>query len=419
MKNNMKHYIEECSKEYITIEEMIAQCAHLAVAAVKSKLYSSRAVENSVVANPSNIYACVNCYKESDYGCRMDKDYQLRIDRLFRDIADNHLPMACYNQEHYDLILPVLMFHYIATYESNSESATKRAGLNKDKQKNNGADIKWGKTFPKKPATLVINRKERKEQSFVKAITAADKIAHDNQFASNDLIPGNVKTACEGIFSLSDQFEKVKLCAEYSRAGCFLYDLLSADKKNQTPLNTLLRLYMVSELHDILPNTRYILRGEAYIPQAADQHPLNQYVSERCDSLSPYPITRSENFKGSKCLSLTSKSKQKQFELLYNYLRENYIFQMPDILEFFLDKSILSPYIRMDEQFKEYARAITALIKAMPKLAETQKVSDAVTRMVNLFREDKLQESYEHSEYYAAMKDVEEIMSLRNNRQPQ
>ena len=410
MKHNTKKYIEECAKEYLAVEEMITQCAHLAVAAVKSKLYSSRAVVNSVEANPGNIYTYVNCYKESDYGCRMDKDYQLRIDRLFRDIADNHLPMACYNQTHYDLILPVLMFHYIVTYESNSETATKRAGLNKDKQKNKSEDIKWGKTFPDKPASLVIARKERNEASFVKAIATADKNAHDNNFGSNDLIPDNVKTACEGIFSLSDQFEKIKLCAEYSRAGCFLYDLLSADKKNQTPLDTLLRLYMVSELHDILTNTRYILRGEAYMHQAADQHPLNQYVSERCDSFCPYPITRSENFKGPKHLSLTSKSKQKQFELLYNYLRENYIFQMPDILKFFLDKSMLSPYIHMDEQFKEYARAITALMKLMPKLTETQKSSDAVIRMVNLFREDKLQESWENSEDYATAKEAAELL---------
>ena len=84
-------------------------------------------------------------------------------------------------------------------------------------------------------------------------------------------------------------------------------------------------------------------------------------------------------------------------------------------MEFFLDKTKLSPCIRMDEQFKEYARAITALMKVMPKLTETKKASDAVIRMVNLFREDKIQESYERSEDYGVKEDIEEIMRLRNH----
>lgn len=415
MKNNEENVFEEYSKEYMAIENMIAQCAHLAVAAVKSKLYNSRAVENDVEANPTNIYTCIKCYEHSDYGCRMDNGYRLRIERLFRAIAKENLPMACYNQTHYDLILPVLMFHYIVTYESNSESATKRTGLNKDKQEENGEDIKWGKSFPKKPASLTIARKERNQQAFTKAITAADVIAHENKFAANDLIPANIKTACEGIFSLSDQFENVKLCAEYSRAGCFLYDLLSADQKDRTPLDMILRLHMVSELHDILINTRYILRGEGYTHQGSALNPLAQYVSERCGPLTPYPFTRSENYKDYRKLSLATLSKQKQFELIYNYLSENYVFQAPDILEFFLDKTKLSPCIRMDEQFKEYARAITALMKVMPKLTETKKASDAVIRMVNLFREDKIQESYERSEDYGVKEDIEEIMRLRNH----
>lgn len=414
MKENSISDIEAMARDYDNVEKMIAQCAHLALDAVKAKLYNTRPVENSVQANYNAIYNCFNCYKSSHYAAGTSDEYKLRIDRLLRDIAEDHLPMACYNQKHYDLILPVLMFHYIVTYESNPESTAKRERKNKEKQKSKNEDIKWGKKFPDKPATLIVARKERNKKLFSNVIDSSRESALEKNYASNDLIPDNIKNACEGIFSLSDQYEKIKLCADYSRAGCFLYDLLSIGHNTQKPLDTILRLYMVSELHDILTNTRYILRGEAYATQSESNSPLNQYVCERCDFSNPYPVRRSRENALSKVktLNLDSKTKQVQFEQLYNHLSEEYIFQTPDILDFFLNKEILEPCAAIDEVFKKYAKALSELMNVMPYLTKTESTSGAVIRMVNLFREDKLQESWERSEQNSIMKDIQEILSF-------
>ena len=50
----------------------------------------------------------------------------------------------------------------------------------------------------------------------------------------------------------------------------------------------------------------------------------------------------------------------------------------------------------------------------VPYLKETAKTANAVIRLVNLFREDKLQESYEKSEDYSIKEDIEYILNFQN-----
>ena len=67
MKENIISDIETMARDYDNVEKMIAQCAHLAVDAIKAKLYKSRTVANSAQANYTAIYNCFNCYKNSGY----------------------------------------------------------------------------------------------------------------------------------------------------------------------------------------------------------------------------------------------------------------------------------------------------------------------------------------------------------------
>ena len=109
-----------------------------------------------------------------------------------------------------------------------------------------------------------------------------------------------------------------------------------------------------------------------------------------------------------------AKTQRDLFEKLYKHLSEDYKFDTPDILDFFLAKEILDPCIQSDKVFKEYALAIDTLLGYVPYLKETVKTANAVTRLVNLFREDKLQESYEKSEDYSIKEDIEYILNFRN-----
>lgn len=414
MENNFEPLYDP--SEYIRIEEMIRQCAHLALEATKSRLHQGRPLANNAKAESETILKYMNCYINSDYGTDLSDRYHLRIDRLFRAIAEEKLLRACYNQKHYDLILPVLMFHHIVKYEGNKESAIKR-----DRSKKAGStDVKWGKSFGKQPEMITIPRLARNKANYSKAIISTIDIAQKKDLPSNDLIPENVKNAWTGIASLSDQYKCIKLCAEYSRAGSFLYDLLSVLHKKDKPLDTILRLYMVSELHDVLTNTRYIIRGEAYA-KAKIQRPLSQYVYEKSHPneedrfVQPYPIQYlPEKLESQQADLVKAKTQRDLFEKLYKHLSEDYKFNTPDILEFFLAKDILGPCVQLDKVFKEYAAAIKILLRHVPYLKETEQTANAVVRVVNLFKEDKFQESWEKSEDHSIEDDIQYILNLRN-----
>ena len=424
MENNFEPLYD--SREYIHMEEMIQQCAHLALEATKSRLHGGRPLANNAKASPGVILKYMDSYKTSDYATNLPDYYHLRIDKLFRTIAEEKLLRACYNQKHYDLILPVLMFHHILKYEGNKESAISRVNSMRDKANANKDDVQWGKAFLAKPETITIPRLVRNKGNYSKVISATVNTAQEKDLQSNDLIPENVKNAWIGIASLADQYEDIKYCTEYSRAGSFLYDLLSILHNKDNPLDTILRLYMVSELHDVLTNTRYIVRGEAYA-QGKIRRPLNQYVYEKrqhnnesllnsTDLFSePYPIQYVSNKLEVQQADLAkAKTQRDLFEKLYKHLSEDYKFDTPDILDFFLAKDILDPCIQLDKVFKEYALAIETLLGYVPYLKETAKTANAVIRLVNLFREDKLQESYEKSEDYSIKEDIEYILNFRN-----
>lgn len=93
-------------------------------------------------------------------------------------------------------------------------------------------------------------------------------------------------------------------------------------------------------------------------------------------------------------------------------LYENYTFNAPEILEFYLDKTILAPCIDMDETIRTYTKSVKLLVAKAPHYEHTVAHAKTAIRMINLFLEDKLQKSYEKSEDYAHLLEAREILGL-------
>lgn len=427
------------SHHFAKFEEMVQKCAAAAVRDTRIAWKNNSDSLADIDLNVPLINKIISAYKNSRVGMNLKDFYIRRVRDEFTFLAIEELKRSCHNQEHYDLILPVIFFRCIMLNEFNPESVKNREEdlknqLTEDELTNSKdlqwpewsadnfdayfADEKWAKRKSKwiktydsgGILTVKLYQLKTRKKSFYKVISAAEKEAVKVNFRTNNAVPPAVRIACTGFFPLKDQYETVKRCSEYARIGCFLYDLLEATANKEQPLDTILRLYMIAEVHDVLSCTGYLIRGEAYPGKTNEkEQPLSRFDKVTGKQLMHYA---SEDIPAQTIKLLHDTEYQKyQFLPFYDHLYKNYTFNAPEILEFYLDKTILDPCIGVDEEIRKYAANVKSLVSKLPYYEHTVSHAKTAIRMTNLFREDKLQESYENSEDYATFLEASELLN--------
>lgn len=255
---------------------MVQKCAAAAVRDVRLAWTNSRLAEEKININLPLINRIIAAYKSSCFGKDLSDFYIKRVRDEFVFLVGTELMRSCHNQAHYDLMLSILFFRCIMVNECNPDSVKDREAELKsqlsEKELNNNQEInlselpdnyfdacleneKWVKRRSPwirnydsgEPLTIKLYQLEENKKAFYNAISAAEREAIKANFHTNDAVPLSVRVACTGFFPLKDQYETVTRCSEYSRIGCFLYDLLDATANKEQPLDTILKLYMIAE----------------------------------------------------------------------------------------------------------------------------------------------------------------------------
>jgi hypothetical protein len=178
-----------------------------------------------------------------------------------------------------------------------------------------------------------------------------------------------------------------------ARAGQFLYYVLKETDDQRRALDTLIRMYIIVELQNVLQSCRAICDYTTYA--ACDGYKrFKDYTSK--DIIKDYAFTKLSDPYGNTILSkkkydflvyyigdgeepdfdavLNQNSKGADlFELYYAYLSENFYFDMPDIIEFYLMEDKLSYYIGAESLLIQYEKAIKNLLNFLPKLYRVKK----------------------------------------------
>lgn len=449
----MSKYIVKPSKynfatELEAIERMVQECAANAVRDTRLAWKYGKKLSHSIDVNATLINKLIKCYQNSWFGHDLSLHYIKRVKDEFLSLVYNELRRSCHNQEHYDLILPIIFFRCIMVNEFNYDSAkTRQSRLEKDlhllysdsdevlrdgidnccdcPDENdawNNRKCKWEKNFDSPDVlSVTVYHLDDSAKKFTEVVSEAEEQAIRVNFKTNEFISLAVRVACEGIFPLKNIYKEIKECSEYSRAGCFLYDLLIESANEKQPLDTILRLYMIPEVHDVLTKTRHIISGRGYFPSKKDkQRPLSQYYAAKISSStqSGAPLftcitcqsdeAHNQTFR---LLEETTVQKNK-FMLFYKHLYTSYVFENIDILEFYLDKSILKPFIDMDKTLKRYANAVRILARELPHLEYADSHAQTAIRMTRLFREDQVLEAFKNSDDYATRQEVRELFGI-------
>ena len=421
-------------------EQMVQKCAVAAVRDTRLTWKNNQDFNSRIDLNIPLINKIIVAYKNSCFGSGLETFYIRRVRDEFIFLAGTELKRSCHNQAHYDLILPVIFFRCIMQNEFNPESVQDRqAELKKqlsEEEMNNTQEIElselpadyfnslehnekwinrrspWVKNYDSgELLTAKLYQLEENKTAFHKVLSSAEKEAMKADFYTNEAIPLAVRIACAGFFPLKDHYEDVKYCSEYSRIGCFLFDLLEATANKDQTLDTILRLYMITQIHDVLISTGYIIRGEAYSGNTGKtERPLLRFNEVTGKKLMQYV---SEDVPMQTAALLDDISSQKhQFLPFFDHLYTYYTFNAPEILELYLDKAILEPCIGVDQKIKDYAANVTRLVSKLPYYQYTVAHARTAIRMSNLFREDKLEASWKSSEDYAILQEANELLDL-------
>lgn len=421
---------------FINFEAMVQQCAATAVSETRRAWDNGKILSHEIDINLPLINKIIAAYKSSCFGKDLPDFYIRRVRDEFIFLAGTELLRSCHHQVHYDLILPVIFFRCIMLNEFNPDSVNNRVSELKDQLAKEIQDIAleelpenyfdnlqedpkwigrsspWTKTYDSGDVLAVkLYQFEENERSFRNIVSEAEKLAIEAKFDTNIYIPPAVRIACNGFFHLKDKYEIVKSCSEYARVGCFLYDLLAATANDAQILDTILRLYMIAEVHTVLSCTGYIIRGEAYTGNLQyKERPLLRFYKATGQQLMQYkseetPIQTEK-------LLVKKASKKNKFLQYCNHLYENYSFNSPEILDFYLDKTILNPCIGVDKVIKTYAADVKHLMSKLPYYERTVSHAKTAIRMTNLFRDDKLEESWENSEDYAILQEARDVLGL-------
>lgn len=289
-----KIYQYDGSTEFESLEDMIQLCAASAVRDTRRAWKNGKPLidGDKIDLNFDLVNELIKSYRESSFGKGFSTAYIKRVKEEFLFLINAELKHCCHSQEHYNLILPVIFFRCIMQDEFNHRSAKvreKELGMRTPQPEENNEEqweeiaahnkvyeeddkdwIKRDRTWTRnydsgKPLSVELYKMETQQKEFHDIIRETEDLAISRNFKENGAIPAEVRIACEGFFQLKDKYEIVKKYSENAKVGCFLYDLLQATADNQRPLNTILRLYMIAEVHDVLSYTDHLKIGRAHV----------------------------------------------------------------------------------------------------------------------------------------------------------
>lgn len=192
-------------------------------------LYNHFFIDVNTNCDTTLINKLIKCCQTSWFGHDLSLHYIKRVKDEFLSLIYNELRRSCHNQEHYDLILPIIFFRCIMVNEFNHDSAKSRQSrLEKDLRllygdsdevlqdridnccdcpdENdawNKRKCKWAKNFDSQDVLSVpLYHLDDSTKEFTEIVSEAEEQAIRVNFNANEFIPLTVRVACEGIFPL-------------------------------------------------------------------------------------------------------------------------------------------------------------------------------------------------------------------------
>lgn len=394
----MKKKKKLSASDFRKLDELIAKCASYALEDSKKDYRTQKAYGKSNVSD-EDFSLLWSCYENSDFSNGISKEYQNFVESEMRYLVQDLIGPCFKNSNRFEVMLPVVFYSLIVQNESNRSTVMRRENKVLLARKTGGTPPTWNLRDPYLEWKKIYRPDKDEEASFSNKIFDISKQSTSTKISENSFIAKGVKNVISVFPELSGCFYHAKFYSDISRAGQFLYYVLKETDDKTRTVDTLIRMYCIVELQNVLQGCRAICDDVIYatcngykrfkdyssksiikdysLTKLGDPYGNTIFSRKHYDFL-VYYIGDGDSPNFDSVLNLNSKGAD-IFEECYTYISENFYFEMPDIIEFYLQEDKLSRYINAEEVLLQYEKAVRNLLTFLPKLhrvkAKTAQVS--------------------------------------------
>lgn len=252
--SSVKDMIERTSKDskeykdFGRLEKLVSACARETIDLL---LISKSARGSDIVSlevNDDVIEALVKCYSRSGFNRVGNRQYRDFIMNQTMDFVQDSLYHRCIDQDHFDLILPIMFYLVILNNEYNIDTVQRR---NRKIQKNGIDSVSWQKKYNFK--TMICNFSDMlyqintsKHEHILSETRRFKEVL--SQSRSGEKSVRKILTILKPLTTKVDMIEElaeIEFFSKTSNLGLFLLDILRSTHNSNRPMDTLIRLYIM------------------------------------------------------------------------------------------------------------------------------------------------------------------------------
>ena len=398
-------------EEFNDVVEIIKACAYAAFN--ESRLEIRRSSKHKKAISEDEINEYIDVYVGSNYTYCEKKTYLNYVKRELKTYVPQYLHKSTDYEKRSEIILPVVIYSLIIRNEGNPTTVAIRADKvmrshKKDQEKSVDEDenvIHWQKQNPYRPYREVyygadpINQQSNQIRKVIKS-------AQQSNFFYSDFISQSAIEVIRQLHHLDGNMHIIKAMESMSRAGQLLNDFLKTKHSDKCQLDTILRLYCATLIHDVIQasrmltdeNTTIVVDGEINFKkyECLDivwEYTYNQLGYDLADNMDMYsfPISFKQGYDSSniKCFKNTPVKKGEKFKTYYKFLTNTFDFTFPNIIDFYLNKEKLAPYTEALSQLEKYIELQEKLIGCLPSVDGKEPSLNILLSSINLIKDRK------------------------------
>lgn len=378
-------------KEFYDLNKVISKCAEYAIQQTKAAISRCRIYIGSEVSE-EEFNLLFDTYRKSIYAQNSTSEYIDYVKTQVRDLLQYEI--GCYFENHVlrEIMIPVLFFSLIIRHECKPQTVKRRKNKIQEARYSTKVAPKWKRIdlFERIYTDYYMNLP--KEKAFSETLAKQRLLVEECHCADNTIISSRFIQAVAQCEKFEGRLHWLNSFGDTARMGTFLYDVLTLQEDGDNILKTIIRLQIINSFQDVLHrcgNIIYKKKPENYnhkIPYSSfilEEYGMCTTNIYRCgfEDICPVPvfyIGNKHNILDELQVSVKEKDK---FSVLYNYLLKNFRFDMTDLIDQFLGKAELMPFISCDTNLKDF---MSANIKVLGLLKQINTISTDIDNYITV-----------------------------------
>ena len=415
--------------EFLEVVQLVEDCAKVAILESENEIKYGKDYPDAPNVD-STVKQLLRSYQSSPFAVPEDKSYDEYVKNQVNWLIRDDLSQRFHSSTRSRILTPVLFYSLIMQNESNPETVRHRQVTVKKFANDNKLNCAphWRKINPYKKYKRIYRPAEPPIflSEIIEALSSDAKIRF---YRENKYISDDAKEAAQYLQHLNGKLHYLQAICAMAQAGSFLYDILEVTQNSNYPLDTILRLYCVAQLQDVVKACRLIvddqntvvINGKIRFKRYNTLDIITEYTYDLLgyelednfdfDTKYSFPITfcygkSSDDLKNFKNTRI---KEPKIFEPLYTFLVSTFNFNFPNLIKFYLDKKKLENYITAEKTIRQHVKLQKKLMDCI--IQNKQRTADlsSVLPILRSFKQrlDVLSQQSYISEYASEMEELD------------